>query len=66
MSLRTPKNDPATLSSELVAAREQYVSTRNSVIDRAQARRDVVQETIVDLKAEDDALASVVDEARQS
>lgn len=59
------KTDADSLANELLTAREQYNQKRNAVLDRSTARRNVVAETITDLKAEDDALAQVVASAQQ-
>lgn len=64
IALRTQKNDPVSLSSELVAAREQYTATKNSVLDRAQSRHAVVGDTISDLRSEQAALENVIASAR--
>lgn len=56
---------PADLSNEIVAARQQYEATKQSVITRAVDRRAAVQATIADLQAESAALTDVVTEASQ-
>lgn len=63
--VRRKATTPDALTNELVAAQQQYVAVRNSVIDRATQRRESIGEIQRDLAAEDQQLAEVVDAARK-
>lgn len=59
--LRKPDpTNPATLADDLVAARQDYIERRNSVIDRAASRRAVVDELISEHERERDELDRLV------
>jgi hypothetical protein len=59
MFKRTTASDPESLNSELVEARAQYNATVQSVIERVEVRREQIGQVITDLKAEDEALATI-------
>jgi hypothetical protein len=56
---------PNALANELIDAREQYNAVRTSVIDRAVQRQNAIEETITDLRVEDESLETVVQDARK-
>jgi hypothetical protein len=56
---------PNALASELADARQAYVATRYSVIDRAVARQDAIAETVADLESEDAVLDAIVQDAQK-
>jgi hypothetical protein len=67
VSILKPKSiDAASLSNEIADARQRFIETRNSVIDRAIARQQAVQESIRNLQAESAALSDVEAEARNA
>jgi hypothetical protein len=49
----------------LIAVRQDYDSARNSILDRAQARHEIVKNTITDLQEERAALELVATQARE-
>jgi predicted ATPase with chaperone activity len=56
---------PNALASELADAREAYIATRTSVIDRAVQRQNAIEETISDLESEDRILETIVADAQK-
>lgn len=57
---KTELTDPAALADDLVAARQDYIERRNSVIDRAVSRRNMVNELIAEHEQERDELEKLV------
>lgn len=65
MALRRPKSVTAeALSAELVDAKVEYETTKNSVLTKAEDRRVAVRSTIGDLEVEDDDLTAIIEEAK--
>lgn len=63
---KTQADDPSSLASELVTARQTYEAVREGVITRAAARVSAVEVVIEEAESEKAALLRIQAEAQQS